>query len=425
MLLPSRICALTNRFSAAELVLFLALPLVLAPHARSQTLQLIHQFTGPDGERPVVGLTIDAAGRLYGTTFEGGASGLGTVFRLMRSGSGWVLNTIYSFRGGADGDGPMGRVVFGPDGALYGTTNQGGNTACNPVGCGTVFKLQPPVTFCRTPLCPWTKTTIHTFAAQQNSDGQFPVGDLTFDSAGNLYGVTTYGGQHDVGTVYELTPSNGGWIETILDSFGIIYHSPEAGVTFGSDGNLYGTLTYANGNPPCCYGAIYALTRSGTGWTENILYVLGTGGQDDGSHPFSGVTFDGAGNLYGATTDLGANNGGTVFGLSPSGSGWLYSVLYSFTGTSGGHGPYGTLTFDRSGNICGTTGADGAFLLGNVFKLTPSGNGWTYTSLHDFAGGDDGAYPDSNVVFDASGNLYGTVSYGGQGARGGVWEITP
>jgi uncharacterized repeat protein (TIGR03803 family) len=421
MLVRSRIFALTNRFSAAELVLLLALPLVLTSSAKSQTYQLVHQFTGPDGENPMVGLTIDAAGRLYGTTLEGGASGLGSVFRLTRSGSAWVLNTLYSFGGNGDGDGPMGRVVFGPDGALYGTTNQGGNTACNPVGCGTVFKLQPPATFCRTPLCPWTKTTIHTFAAQQNFDGQFPVGDLTFDPAGNLYGVTTYGGQHDDGTVYELSPSNGGWTETIIDSFGIIYHTPEAGVTFGADGNLYGTLAYADGNPPCCYGAIYALDRSGAGWTENILYVLGVGGTNDGGYPYAGVIFGSAGNLYGATTELGTNNSGTVFELSRSGNGWSYSVLYSFTGNQGS---YANLTFDQSGNLYGTTAADGEYRLGSVFKLGSSANGWTYSSLHDFDR-TDGAHPESNMVFDTNGNLYGTVSGGGQGGDGGVWEVTP
>ena len=256
------------------------------------------------------------------------------------------------------------------------------------------------------------------------------MGDLTFDSAGNLYGVTTNGGQHNRGTVYKLTRSNSGWTESIVDSFGIIYGDPEAGVTLGGDGNLYGTLAYANGSPPCCYGAIYRLERSGSGWTEHILYILGTGGQDDGGYPYSGVVFDSAGNLYGATTTYGANGGGTVFELSLSGSGWSYSVLYSLAGGIRGPGPYGTLMFDQSGNLYGTTVAGGANMLGNVFKLSRSGDSWSYTSVYDFNDPSVAGYPYSNVVFDAGGNLYGTFSLGGalgscQQGCGGVWEITP
>jgi uncharacterized repeat protein (TIGR03803 family) len=133
------------------------------------------------------------------------------------------------------------------------------------------------------------------------------------------------------------------------------------------------------------------------------------------------VILDSVGNLYGATTGLGANDSGTIFELSRSSNGWSYSVLYSFTGNQG---PYANLTFDQSGNLYGTTVADGENRFGSVFKLGPSANGWTYTSLHDFDR-PDGAHPESNVVFDTNGNLYGTVSGGGQGDDGGVWEVTP
>jgi len=181
------------------LAIVAGLALLLAPAATSQTFQVIHNFTGGDGEHPYAGLTMDAGGKLYGTTAEGGRYGYGTVFQLTHKTSGWVLNVLYNFQGGSDGELPTARVVFGPDGVLYGTTFQGGNLNCgngNELGCGVVFSLQPPATYCKTALCPWTKMTPHAFAGTAESfDGQNPVGDLTFDSAGNIYGVTNMGGQ--------------------------------------------------------------------------------------------------------------------------------------------------------------------------------------------------------------------------------------
>jgi uncharacterized repeat protein (TIGR03803 family) len=134
------------------------------------------------------------------------------------------------------------------------------------------------------------------------------------------------------------------------------------------------------------------------------------------------------GNLYGTTGSGGAFGGGTVFKLTPSGGGsFTFTLLFSFTNSTllTGTGPQATLTMDAAGNIYGTTTNDGAFGQGSVFKLTPSGGGYTFTSLHDFTGGTDGGRPFSNVVFDAAGNLYGTTLQGGANAAGVVFEITP
>ena len=150
----------------------------------------------------------------------------------------------------------------------------------------------------------------------------------------------------------------------------------------------------------------------------------------------AGLILDQAGNLYGASTDSGPGGGGTIFELSPSGGGWTYTMLYSFTGSRdyrcpnpnnqyAGPGPWASLAMDGAGNLYGTTLCDGANKLGSVFRLTPSDGGWTYTSLHDFTGGDDGAYPLSNVIMDPTGNLYGTASAGGSKGHGVVWEIAP
>jgi len=174
------------------------------------------------------------------------------------------------------------------------------------------------------------------------------------------------------------------------------------------------------------------LTPSGSGWTETVLYSF-TGGTD-GANPYAGLIFDQAGNLYGATGNAGADNGGTVFELTPSGGSWKFSLLYSFTGVHGqfAPGPIANLTFDSSGNLYGTTHGDGAFNFGSAFKLTPAGGSWNYTSLHDFTGGTDGGYPRSSILFDKNGNMYGTAAEGGTGNPtncvgpcGVIFKITP
>jgi uncharacterized repeat protein (TIGR03803 family) len=296
-----------------------------------------------------------------------------------------------------------------------------------------VFNLKPTPALPPTPLSPWIETAIYRFSG---SDGANPYGaDLIFDPAGNIYGTTYNGGaggcSQGCGTVYKLAPSNGGWTESILYSFaqgGDAQH-PWAGVIFDQSGNLYGTTV--NGG---AYGrrAIYELTPAGSGWTETVLYSF-TGGAD-GANPYAGLTFDPAGNLYGATSVGGASNGGTAFELTPSSGSWTFNLLYSFTGPLGEFqpGPIANLVFNSAGNLYGTTHGAGPHNYGSVFKLTPGGGSWTYTSLHDFTGGSDGGYPRSTILFDKSGNMYGTAAEGGTGnpancyaSCGVIFEITP
>jgi uncharacterized repeat protein (TIGR03803 family) len=186
-------------------------------------------------------------------------------------------------------------------------------------------------------------------------------------------------------------------------------------VIFDKAGNLYGTTSQGG-----LYGAgvVYQLTPAESGWTENILYNF-SGGSDGGSP--TGQVFDKAGNLYGATALGGSGGGGTVFMLSPSGSNWTYTLLHRFTGSEG---PMTSLSIDASGSLYGTTYLDGAYGLGSVFKLTPSNGGWMFTSLHDFTGV-EGYLASSTVVFDARGNLYGETWAGGAHRDGTLWKITP
>ncbi len=395
-----------------------------AAQVEAQTYTVIHSFSGGrDGAAPMAGLTIDGSGNLYGTANFGGntggncgAGGCGVLYRLSNHNSGWILTPLYSFLGGDDGMNPeTAIVVIGPDGNLYSTTFYGGGSCNGSQGCGTVFKLQPPVETCHSVLCPWTETNLHSF---NGDDGSGPVGALVFDQQGNLDGVTNTGSLRNGGTVYQLSAS-GGWMESIIFH---PYGYPGSSVTLDHAGNLYGS-TFIGMNGP---GTIYQLTPSGSNWIGTDIYDF-TGGSD-GAYPKAGVILDQAGNLYGATTVGGSGQGGTVFELMPSNGGWNFNLIYSFTGPANGQlvvGPVGNLVMDAAGNLYGTTIADGAFGYGAVFKLTNSSEGWTYTSLHDFTGGSDGSYPYSNLIFDSNGNIFGTASSGGAFGAGVVFEITP
>jgi uncharacterized repeat protein (TIGR03803 family) len=328
---------------------------------------------------------------------------------LRRAGTGWVFNTLYIFDGTVSS-----RVIFGPNGTLYGTSPN--NIAGHPYGY--VYNLTPPVNACTSALCPWNGSLLYAFSG--GSDGATPLyGDITFDQSGNMYGTTSLGG-NGVGVVYEMTRSGNQWTEQPIYTFvgSPDGATPYAGVIFDTAGNLYGTTTAggASGN-----GTVFKLSPSGSGWTEQVVYNFQGGA--DGSDPVAGLIFDQSGNLYGATASGGAGGGGTVFELSPSGGGWTHNVIYNFNGAAQ-CGPWGTVTL-QSGNLYGTTLCDGAHSDGNVWELTSSGSGWTYSSVYDFTGGNDGREPYGNVTFDTSGNFYGTASLGGQNLVGVVWEITP
>lgn len=393
------------------------LVVVLTQTAQTQTYKVLYNFTGgQDGAYPEAGLTMKG-GNLYGTAYQGGSLNRGTVFKLARKGSEWVFSTLYSFTGRTDGGAPIARVVFGPDGSLYGTTEFGG-VECGE-GCGTVFNLK--TTLCETDPCAWTETVLYHFSGF--GDGANPgYGDLTFHGANHIFGTTFYGGNDAQGVVYKLTAKNGTWTESPIYAFtgGNDGENPYSSVIFDKAGKLYGTA-YAGGAHG--YGTVFQLARSGSGWTENTLHAFQS--SSDGGNPFGGVVFDDAGNLYGATSGGGPGSGGTAYELMPSDGSWTFGVIYSFNGSAYLPGAYDSLTMDAAGNLYGTTTKDSAYGAGSVFKLTPSGGGWTETDLYDFAGGSEGSVPYGSVLIDAKGNLYGTASQGGANGYGVIWEITP
>jgi uncharacterized repeat protein (TIGR03803 family) len=387
--------------------------------AHAQTLTLLHTFNGrPDGQYPVAGPTMDAAGNVYGATELGGTNNQGLVFKVAHKGSGWEFIPLYSFQGGVDGYYPIGGVTVGPDGNLYGAVTSGGQH-----GKGAVYKLTPPASFnCRTLFCPWTETPLYQFTG--GVDGAYPEGTLLFDRSGNLYGTASSGGAENAGVVFRLTPSGNGWIDSVLYSFA---GSPDGATPFStlifdSSGNLYGTTT-AGGTG---WGTVYELTPSGGGWTEKVLYAFQ--GLNDGGVPYAGVILDPDGNLYGDTNRAGAGNGGTIFELTPSNGNWTFSLLYSPEMTTV-FGPAGTLARTSNGTLYGTIFTGGSdncsgYGCGSVFQLSPSNGGWTYTSLYVFTGGLDGANPEGQVILDSAGNIYGTTS-GSLVGNGSVYELTP
>ncbi len=401
--------------------------------AHAQTFSVLHAFDGADGNAPFAGLTADADGNLYGTTSIGGNngclqhSGCGTIYKLSRSGSTWTFTTLHRFLGGRDGWGPMARVEFGADGSLYGTTEYGGYYANAKAlyGYGTVFRLRPPAPDCIS--CAWTYSVIYRFRG--HADGAQPTpGDLTFDQAGNVYGTTGQGGIKNTacvwgnagcGVVYKLTASGNSWTESVVYQFtgGNDGDTPNAGVVFDQQGNLYGTTT---SNGKYLYGSVFQLTPSPTGWTENTIHAFA--GLADGAYP-GGLTEDNSGNLFGITTagSPGENTGGTVFELRPSGNSWVFTVLTEFVFPAS---PTARPTIDN-GNLYGAAFTGGPAGAGGVFELEPGSSKWTLVNLYTFTGLNDGNSPVGSVFVDASGNVYGTTLFGGLYSDGVVFEVSP
>ncbi len=437
---------------AATLALAMTMLFLTPAELLSQTYSVLYNFQGnADGANPNSGVTADAGGNFYGTASYGGSSqsqmcnhrgGCGAVYKLVHRNSSWILMPLYAFTGGTDGAGPMARVVFGPDGTLYGTTYTGGGSGCalgGDVGCGTVFNLRPPARPCTSTVCPWIETVLYRFTGGADG-GQPGQGDLAFDQAGNLYGTTETGGADNMGTVFKLTRSGSGWTESVIYSFTSQSDGrfPVGGVVF-INGNLYG-VTGCSGFGGFCTGAvIYELTPSGSGWTFQTLYTLNL---PQGSMSYASLTPDGHGSFYGTTYAGGGGNCTDSFefnmGCGAVFHGALDSIFVSFSNpldTPPLSGPAAPVSLDAAGNIYGTTVADGANALGNVFRLQYLNGNWTYISLHDFGPSyQDAFYPWSNVSVGSDGKLYGTTSNGGTGQNcpsgfnyhcGVIWQITP
>ena len=392
----------------------------VTPPAPAQTLTVLFTFSvKADGVYPYAPLLQDAHGNLYGHTFQGGGDGFGTVFELSKAGNETVL---FSFDTG-DGAFPTQPLTRDASGNLYGTALEGEG------GSGVIFKLSPR----------GKETVLHSFVGGFNNNPKVPSSGLIMDKAGNLYGATLSGGDAACdahfapycGTVYKLS-TNGKF--TIIYKFkgGSDGAAPAGNLIMDQAGNLYGvtefggdltcTLAGANG----C-GVVFKLDPAGK---ETVLYKFKGGA--DGAFPSAGLGLveDAAGNLYGTAGEGGefgnaCNAGfnmnygcGTVFKVSKTGK---FTLLHKFSNDgSEGVGPNGGLVRDPAGNLYGTT--QEATLSGNlggtIFKVSASGK---VTVLYNFDGLTNGSGPAAGLIRDSAGNLYGTTVFGG----GNVFKLTP
>jgi len=337
----------------------------------------------------------DKSGNFYGTTSGGGTAGGGTVFKLAPDGSETVLYNFCSQMNCSDGAFPGAGLIADGASNLYGTTTQGGvGIGFSGAGGGTLFKLAPD----------GTETVLYNFCSQTKcSDGWGPAASLLADESGNFYSTTGAGGtgcsRGGCGTVFKLAPDG---TETVLHDFAGKKDGAYlgAGLVADSAGNLYGE-TGQGGDKGCNCGTVFELTPEGA---KSVLHAFRSDG--DGFAPQGGLMLDSAGNLYGSAND--------VFKLTPDGT---LKVLHYFSGGSDGGVPNGDLIADSMGNLYGTTilgggtGCDTGIGCGIVFKLMPDGS---ETILHDFAGS-DGYRPQSGVIADKAGNIYGTTYEGGTG----------
>jgi len=345
------------------------------------TQTVLYSFKGgTDGALPSSALTLGRGAVLYGTTSAGGSSGAGTVFQLTPpvGGGAWTETVLYTFTGSpdgcgttgqpaCDGAGPLGGVIIGTGGALFGTTFGGGSVVIKgvvtPTGAGTVFQLTKPTGGTG----PWTEKLIYNF--QGGKDGSGPQSAL-IDKNGVLFGTTCCGTE---GTVFDL--------------------------------------------------------REATGtWTKNTVYSFA--GYPIGAFPTS-LIIDANGVLYGSTTSGGTGGMGIVFSLTQpttKGKPWTLATIHNYTGGTDGGSPYGALVLGPKGVLYGTVTIGGTYGSGAVVEFTPpasAGNPWTETVPYNFVGISDGSQPDASLILGANNTLYGTTAFGGSSGYGTVFSLVP
>ena len=331
---------------------------------------------------------------------------------------------LYDFRGGNDAGGPLyGALALDKNGNLFGTAGGGANRSCGG-SCGTVFELTPQAHG------KWNESVIFDF--QYSGTGYWPFGSVIVDQQEHLYGTAHLGGTHDDGVVFALTPSGSGWTESVLYNFGS--HNNDAGAPLSSlvadpSGKFYGAAFYPYELSP----------KAGGGWTEQVLYHFDPQYGKDGTDGYSSdwpLILDPMGNLYGATAfggnyskcSTGSGGCGTVFELTRNRNGkWKEQVLHRFAQfENDGEAPDAGVAMESEGNLYGTTNYGGKYQAGTIYELARDKAGhWQETILYAFRGVDDGGLP-GPVIVDGKGNLYGTAGGGGGTCSCGVvFKLAP
>jgi uncharacterized repeat protein (TIGR03803 family) len=381
--------------------------LAFAPSVLAAKYKVLHAFSGtPDGGGPFAPLAIDGHGNLYGTTWGGGKYGYGAVFEVSPGGGDWTETILHSFCPDwpqcSDGGAPMIGVTLDAAGNLYGPT------------ATELFQVTPEGDH-------WAFHVIY----------ETGTSEVLFDSSGNIY-TESGPGKCSQGEILKLIPPRNGGDWTAKDLYDFCRHkkgqgsNPNYGLSWDTAGNLYGVAGGGKENQ----GLVFQLEHTPTGWKQHVLHEFHYLNQDANGATGPPVA-DSAGNLYGSTQFGGSDRCGgpgcgTIYKLSKQPDGrWKETLLFKFPKWSKSGHPLGTLAMDAAGNLYGVAGGSlNECSCGVVFKFVHNPNDtWTYTILHRFHG-TDGAYPQAGVTLDAEGSIYGTTVLGGEGGAGVVFKIT-
>jgi len=372
----------------------------------AQTFTTLVTFDWMNGADPTyMSLTQGLDGAYWGATTKGGSYGYGTVFKLAPARiDGCLLpfcfTTIHDFDQ-TDGSLPLGSLLLGLDGALYGTTEAGG-TVAGPAEGGTVYRISSTNAL----------STIYSFSSGVGSNPNAGVIEI---DGGNFYGTTLYHGGLGSGTAYQLTT---GGVLTTLHRFDYLGGPPNgafpsAPLMQAADGALYGTTVAGGTAPDGGDGEIFKIVLEGPDIGETVVASFdGT----NGANPYAGLIQLPDGAFYGTASAGGANGKGTVFAVTPGGT---LTTLHNFN-TADGANPYGGLIQATDGNLYGTTLNGGASGYGTIFRITPGG---ALATLHSFDL-TDGANPNGALLQATDGNFYGATSAGGANGDGTLFQLS-
>ena len=397
-------------------------PIIECMPDESDNFKVIHNFTGEEDGGSPSGVAIDRSGNLYGRgNFAGGNS---SIYKLAQAGTGWILSNLYEFTGSPGGYGPEERLLIGDNGVIYAGAS-GGLQDCDGSWCGQILSLRPSPSICHSVSCSWAENILYQFSGVNDA---FQGGRLASDRDGNLYGVGR-GGTDGSGAVFELSPTVGGWIETVIYSFpyGGAHGAQPSELLVGVDGNLYGIARAGGLNGA---GVVFQLTRSQSGWTESVIYNIPNKSYFGAAPRF--LVQDAEGNLFGiydySTWIDYPRFFSKVFVLKPSGGRWTYSEL-AHGNQYNDQDIYNNLVVDAAGNVWGTAQDSGGGCMGGgyidayIFELVKAGDGWQGT-IPLYSG--NTMFPSSGTLAaDSHGNLYGTTYTCGAPGYGTVWEFTP
>jgi uncharacterized repeat protein (TIGR03803 family) len=400
--------------------------------AQAWTLKTLYNFCTQDecadGSTPLAGVVRDSAGNLYGTTEIGGAHNQGVVFQLSPQGKKWSYKVLHDFcYACGDGAFPISKLILDVNGNVYGTTAAAGPNNMR----GTVFRLSPNGSRWKEKILHVFTGTPDGDSADSGLTYSGAATGALYDGVSPLYGNTAIGGAQDRGTIFAITPGKRGWQEKILYNFcpaGVGActdgENPAGDMTIDAAGNLYGLTGFGGANGD---GALYRLApgAKGTKWQQSVLYSFCSAPNcTDGTIPAGPVTVDGRGHLFGTTTND-EGEGGVVFEVAKKKGSWQETVLHTFC-CDDGYLPMAGVMIDPAGRLFGTNAVGGPVGLGGtVFEL----NGKKYSILYNFCSGGpctDGSGSQAQLIMDSAGNLYGTTAQGGPlSGAGTVFELSP